>query len=36
MIAGGMFESTPPSFAELMSACSELEKRLNAAVAGGG
>lgn len=32
----GMFESTPPSFAELMSACSELEKRLNAAVAGGG
>lgn len=33
MIAGGMFESTPPTFAELMSVCTELEKRLNAAAA---
>ncbi|HCT5749820.1 nucleotidyl transferase AbiEii/AbiGii toxin family protein [Pseudomonas aeruginosa] len=31
MIAGGMFESTPPSFTELMSACAELQERLNAA-----
>ncbi|MBD9634633.1 nucleotidyl transferase AbiEii/AbiGii toxin family protein [Pseudomonas sp. PDM19] len=31
MTDGGMFESTPPSFAELMSACAALEARLNAA-----
>ncbi|WP_246084969.1 nucleotidyl transferase AbiEii/AbiGii toxin family protein [Pseudomonas nicosulfuronedens] len=31
MTDGGMFESTPPSFAELMSACADLEARLNAA-----
>ncbi|MBG6287822.1 nucleotidyl transferase AbiEii/AbiGii toxin family protein [Pseudomonas nitroreducens] len=35
MTDGGMFESTPPSFAELMSACAELEKRLNTAAADG-
>lgn len=31
MTADGMFESTPPSFDDLMSACSDLEARLNAA-----
>lgn len=33
MTDGGMFESTPPSFAELMTACADLEARLNAAAA---
>ncbi|MGH8438307.1 MAG: nucleotidyl transferase AbiEii/AbiGii toxin family protein [Pseudomonas sp.] len=31
MLEGGMFDSAPPSFDALMSACAELEERLNAA-----
>ncbi|WP_273893665.1 nucleotidyl transferase AbiEii/AbiGii toxin family protein [Pseudomonas rubra] len=31
MLEGGMFDSTPPSFDVLMTACAELEERLNTA-----
>lgn len=33
MLEGGMFDSPPPEFDELMAACEELEARLNAAAA---